>query len=331
MRPQPRLFRASCQDGWKIALHHYGQRPARDAKGTVVLCHGLSVNRHNLDAPGELSVARFLHRHGWDVWVIELRGAGKSSKPRPWNRRRFDWGLDEYVRQDMPAALDFIRKHSGQETVHWIGHSLGGMLGYAYLCMAGNAWAASMITIGSPSMRGVRNPYMDKFASLRPAFRLLRRTPHASLAGLFAPLVEQLAPWTARLVVNPDNMNRGDIKTMVRVASENIPTRVIEELWSWYDGPPSHKDSGFEGYSSHLDRITAPLYVIAGSDDRLTPPDDCKIVYNMAASRDKRFDVFGTATGCQHDYGHIDLVLGKHARDEVWPHILEWLDAHRTE
>lgn len=37
----------------------------------------------------------------------------------------------------------------------------------------------------------------------------------------------------------------------------------------------------------------------------------------MVASRDEGFD---------SDYGHIDLVLGKDARREIYPHVSAWLE-----
>ena len=326
MPKRSRLFRVTTRDGWKIALHNYFHRPASAARDTILLCHGLSVNRYNLDGPGDLSLAKYLHSHGWDVWLVELRGAGCSSKPRPWNKLRYDWNLDDYIFHDVPAAIRFVREKTGRDQIHWLGHSLGGMLAYAFLCTHGNEWAKSVVTIGSPSMRAVRNPVLDKMAPLKPLMNLLRRTPHASQEPLLAPAVAHSAPWTARLVLNPENMRKSDITKMLRVAIEDIPTSLIQQLWDWYDESSMVKHYGFLSYSESLSRITAPLYVIAGSDDRLTPAEDCRTVYDLASSEDKKIDVFGRETGCRHDYGHIDLVIGRYARQEVWPHILNWLD-----
>ena len=51
-------------------------------------------------------------------------------------------------------------------------------------------------------------------------------------------------------------------------------------------------------------------------------------VHEAVGSRDKRFLEFGRASGCKEDYGHIDLILGKRAKDEVWPHIRAWIEVH---
>ena len=51
-----------------------------------------------------------------------------------------------------------------------------------------------------------------------------------------------------------------------------------------------------------------------------------KYVYREIASQPKQFRLFGRVNGHKNDYGHDDLVIGKHARQEVYPTILEWLD-----
>ena len=35
---------------------------------------------------------------------------------------------------------------------------------------------------------------------------------------------------------------------------------------------------------------------------------------------------FGKRYGQREDYGHYDLLVGRHAPSEAWPRILEWLD-----
>jgi hypothetical protein len=53
-------------------------------------------------------------------------------------------------------------------------------------------------------------------------------------------------------------------------------------------------------------------------------------VYQRIASRDKAFRIIGKQQGCAHDYSHADLILGLHAPADVYPVILQWLDAHRA-
>src|SRR5688572_14434547 len=126
---------AYTRDGVSLALYNYRPAKLEPHRCPVFLCHGMSSNRCDLDYPsGEQSLAKYLAKSGHDVWVVELRGAGRSTKPRfLWSRLRYDWVLDDYVVHDIPAALTRVLEITGRPAVHWIGHSMGGMLAYPFL------------------------------------------------------------------------------------------------------------------------------------------------------------------------------------------------------
>ena len=63
-----------------------------------------------------------------------------------------------------------------------------------------------------------------------------------------------------------------------------------------------------------------------GQRDRLTPPADLERVVERLGSEDKTFWVAGHASGLAHEYSHVDLVLGRHAPDEIYPRVAEWLE-----
>ena len=46
-------------------------------------------------------------------------------------------------------------------------------------------------------------------------------------------------------------------------------------------------------------------------------------------SEEKRFFVAGHVGGLDHEYSHVDLVLGRFAPDEIYPRVADWLDAHK--
>ncbi len=325
---EPRVYRVPTRDGWKIALYNYAHRPYDHALDSVILCHGLTANRFNVDAPGELSLARYLHAAGWDVWVLELRGAGRASRPRLWNRKRYDWNFDDYVHHDLPAAIRFVLNRTHRDKVHWVGHSMGGMLAYAFLATHGQDWARSVVTVGSPSMRAVRHPLLDKIVPARGLLKLAGRVPVGASTRLIAPLMPLYARLLGSLFMNPANMRARDLRRLARRAVDDVPASLFYQLADWYAHGGMSGHYGFVSYTESLQRITVPLYVMAGAADKLTPAQDLAGIHDTLGSTDKRYHAFGRDTGCHHDYGHIDLILGKHAREEVWPHILAWLDEH---
>ena len=95
----PTRHHAATRDGWRITLHHRPPRPAAHAS-PVILCHGMGSNRYNVDGPGRTSLARFLQRRGYDVWVLELRGAGCSRRLLRLPPVPYRWSFEDYVHHE---------------------------------------------------------------------------------------------------------------------------------------------------------------------------------------------------------------------------------------
>jgi pimeloyl-ACP methyl ester carboxylesterase len=103
----------------------------------IVLVHGLAANFHqfDLDAEGAPALAHFLARRGHDVWLLNLRGAGRGGDESTLAPGRRRWCADEYIVEDLPAIVAHVRMATG-ERPFLLGHSLGGMALAAYLAGA---------------------------------------------------------------------------------------------------------------------------------------------------------------------------------------------------
>ena len=77
---------------------------------------------------GENSLPHYLSAAGCEVWAFDLRGHGKS-KPPP--EEPVAWDLNSYVFQDAVAVIHHVREETGAASVHYVGHSMGGMIGMA--------------------------------------------------------------------------------------------------------------------------------------------------------------------------------------------------------
>ncbi len=58
-------------------------------------------------------------------------------------------GVDDYVREDIPAAVAEVQALSGKRPVFLVGHSLGGLVSYA-AAPGLNGAVAGIASIGSP-------------------------------------------------------------------------------------------------------------------------------------------------------------------------------------
>lgn len=330
---QPRRYWARTRDGWRVALYRFHSPKTHSTP--VVLCHGMGSNRWNMDGPGQLSLARFLLDEGYDVWVVELRGAGRSTRPNLWNGKPYRWNFEDYVQHDAPAVLRVVLRETGCEKVHWVGHSMGGMIAYALLMSPVQLKLASVVTLGSPTMSKVGHPMLDFGVPFRALLRYLPpRIPSGTLARFVAPLaplvVSQARKEISDLGFHPDNIDADLARTLMFTAVEDLPTSLLREFALWYETKHMSDRYAMFDFTEHLERITNPLLIIAGARDGLTPPGDLEYVHNSISSRDKAFVVVGREHGFPHDYSHADLILGKHAREDIYPMILNWLEAHRA-
>lgn len=77
----PRCYNARTRHGWRLAGYRY--QPRRGSHRTpVLLGHGMSSNRWDVDGPERTWLARHLVRKGYDNCVVKLGGAGRSTRTR---------------------------------------------------------------------------------------------------------------------------------------------------------------------------------------------------------------------------------------------------------
>jgi fermentation-respiration switch protein FrsA (DUF1100 family) len=116
---------------------------------------------------------------------------------------------------------------------------------------------------------------------------------------------------------------------MMRHGVEDLPRSLLIEFARWYETRRMSDRYNLFSFSDQLERVRPPMLVIAGSRDRLTPPADLERLVGRIGSEDKSFFVAGHVGGLDHEYSHVDLVLGRFAPDEVYPRVADWLDVHQ--
>jgi pimeloyl-ACP methyl ester carboxylesterase len=315
-------------DNVRIALHRYEPLSVREGELPIILCHGLGANRFNFDLDEHLSFARYLRGRGYDVFVLELRGSGLSESSRGSN-------FDDLVERDMPAAIVRVCELTGSSKVNWVGHSLGGMIAYAALGTDMHKRVHAIATIGSPASFA-HQPLLRSVAPMFPLVRPFLGHGSAFGARLAAPafigIFGRIAAPFFSMLANVRNMEPRVVRRVLwNVISETSPG-VLTQIVQWLRSKTGPHLSAQSDPESHWQNLTHPLLLLAGAADwALAPPAAVRHAFYKAPSQDKELIVLSKASGFSADYGHGDLILGKRAREEVFPIVERFLWTHRRD
>jgi len=313
-------------DGWHLAMHRYRPRAEGPGAGPVILCHGLLANRANLDLDDRRSLARHLSREGFDAWVLELRGAGLSRDEKG-GRGLTRITFDDYVAHDLPAAIDTVCRETGVDEVQWVGHSMGGMVLYAYLSTRDDPRVRSATTIASPLDFQVVARRTRSLLRLRPLLRLGPVSLGWILRGML-PFLRMSESEKVHIGVLRENLTGRELsEILVNVIEGFGAPGVLAQFGDWLERGTFASRDGKLDYGA-LTHLRCPLLAIAADKDLLTPPASVTPAVDRAPSPEKVYRQFGRASGDDRDFGHGDIVLSDAARERVYPVIADWLVRH---
>jgi pimeloyl-ACP methyl ester carboxylesterase len=318
------IHRVRTGDGVHVQLHRFRPRAEHAHGEPVILVHGLGANHRNLALDDTYGVAQVLAGQGYDCWALDLRGCGASDVPRePWN-------FDHHARLDVPAALDHILARTGFDRLHWIGHSMGGMLFYAVAGAGGQGpRIASAVTLGSP-VRFFRSRGFEALA-LRQRNRLshlVRRLDGRPLLRWAIPLLVFVPRRLLELQINIEQADRRVLRSASTTAVSPVGVRLLLHFADWIVNRRWTSEDQRTDYRASIAEITTPTLVVAGSLDRLCPPWMVKLAFDLLPGGDNQFLEAGPVSGLRAGYSHIDLVFGRNAPAEIFPRIVGWLGNH---
>lgn len=302
-------YRPRTPDGAYIALGRYHPRGRRLFVEPVVLAHGLGANRFDLDFDDRYSLARFLARRGFETWVLEMRGRGHAGA------HGRHTSFDDQAEHDVATAL----KEIGQRVL-WVGHSKGGLAAYAHLARNPSAPIAAIVTLGSPVAFHGHDAGFKTFTRLMaplfglPVIPMRAATRLATLTGLPPEPI-------GSYLVNRQNLDPSIVRKAIFNVSADIFGGVAKQFARWVAKGTFDGNDGFD-YFRGLSAVRAPVMLIAGSDDKLAPPEAV-----LAARKTLGGPV---AELVARGYGHGDLSVGQRAPEEIYPEVAAFLAQHAT-
>ncbi len=187
-------------------------------KTPIVIVPPLAVNMLIYDLFPQRSLVRFLRAKGFEVYLIDW---GMPT------REHSHYNLHTYVAELLPAYLNRVREHSGEQELSLHGWSMGGMFTLFYSALSNDQHVRNAIVLGSPidshasGILGLVNQRMADVAGFvrkRTGFRLHDVKPHwfhtpgwANTIGfkLTNPIASVMSYWEGMLWSLPASVGVG--------------------------------------------------------------------------------------------------------------------------
>ena len=333
--PELHPFRTS--DGVDLLLTRY----RGGDKGPVLLVHGAGVSSGIFSTDLiETNLLEYLHAHGYDVWLFDFRVSIALAAAESQSNG------DQVAAIDHPEAVATVREATGAETIQAVVH-----------CYGSNTFFMAMLA----GLEGVRSIVCSQVATdlVGPTLTKIKTGLH--LPGLLDKLgvesltayVDSTAGWKSKLyddVLRFVPVPKGEkchdpvchrITFMYSLLYEheqltdrfhsnlhelfgvgNIST--FEHLAAMVREQVVVSHHGEDVYMPHLDRLKLPIRFIHGEENRCYLPESTLRTYERLceANGESLYDRFVVPR-----YGHIDCMFGKNAAIDVYPLILQHLEA----
>jgi polyhydroxyalkanoate synthase subunit PhaC len=303
----------------KTTLYRYRSSSRRHAV-PVMLVFAL-INRPQIFdlRPGH-SFVEFLLDEGFDVYLLDWGVPGPEDS---------DTGLDYYVCDALGWAMRELLRSSGASSLTLLGWCIGGTLCAMHAGIeGGRSPARNLVLLTTP---------IDPTGSLyhtwvgRDSFDVDYVTDNwAAVPGVGIDIANKLMKpvtnfWSTyrRLAQNvyDGKADRVAFQSMAKWIADNppFPARAFREwvTWIYKENRLARGVLRVRGQRVDLRRIEQSLLVLTADRDHIVPPANTIPLLDLVATND--------STHIARAGGHIGLMAGSRARQQIWPELTDWL------
>lgn len=263
------------------------RREAASPGQAVLLIHGSGVGHGgwNLEI-GDYGVMDFLAQEGFDVFAVDQRGYGRSTKPEDGRTVRAETSA-----HDLRAVLDFIKKQTRVERVHIVGHSSGAVV-------------AVLLAAKCPGDIGRMVLMGFAYKTVHPRFR---------------PVVEQIIGLAHAGAPYVPNRHHLDIEQRLFSYEEQVVDTYRRLIAETYPQMPAGVFLDLESheYALHVPHVRAPTLLVNGDSEYVVDADDAAQCLEDLGAQEKELLVVPDAY-------HL-LFLEKAAHGRVNRTVSDWL------
>ena len=337
--PAPELHYFNSLDDVPLLLTRY----KGGTKGPVVLAHGLGVSSKIFSTDTiETNLVEYLVAHGYDVWLLDFRVS--TDLPASFSEST----ADDVANLDYPACIAKVKKETGAETVLMV-----------VLCFGATTFFMSMLA----GLQGVRSIVCSQIANNVIAVPMTQGKSALHIPNVLQKLgfrsltayVDTHADWKDRLFDEALTLYPMQFKEhcnnpvchritflyslLYEHAQLNEATHdalhemfgvaniaALEHLSLLVRTKHLVDAKGGEVYMGHLDRLKLPICFIHGAENQCFLPISTQMTYEaLQEANGKDLYTRHVIPG----YGHIDCIYGANAAKDVYPFMLEHLEATR--
>jgi polyhydroxyalkanoate synthase len=302
----------------KVTLYRY-RSDKREHPVPVLLVFAL-INRPAIfDLSEGNSFVRFLLDEGFDVFLLDWGVPDDEDE---------DMGVEAYVCDELPSGIRETLRAAGAEEVSLLGWCIGGTLSAIHCALADDGAVRNLVLLTTPidtdgSRYGnwiARDSFdVDLVADAYPAIpgrmidfanKLLKPKTN------FWDTYEKLWQATLEGKAKPEAY-----QPMAKWVADNppFPSRAYREwnTWMYKENRLVRGRLRLRGQRVDLGRIDQNLLVVTAGADHIAPPPGTAPIFGLVSSEDvTHFDRPG---------GHIGLMAGSRAREDIWPDLAGWL------
>ncbi|XP_062117022.1 uncharacterized protein LOC133830920 [Humulus lupulus] len=245
-----------------------------------------------------------------------------------------DWSLALWRYLPYPE-MEYIRAHckSKDGKLHAIGHSMGGILLYAMIsrcCSEEKDCGLASVTTLASSL-----DYTSSRSSLKlllpladPAQALnVPGIPIGAIISAIHPLASHppyLLSWLKSQISSQEMMRQELYEKVVLNYFCTVPAKLLLQLASAFQKGGLRDRSGNFFYKDHLHKTNVPILAIGGDQDLICPPEAVYETAKLIPEHMLTLKILGEPEGPH--YAHYDVVGSHLAADQVYPHIIEFLN-----
>ena len=268
----------------------------KNKKTPIFMFHGSMEDGRIFYTMNDKGLAPFLAKNGYDLYVVDKRGRGKS---KPSISRKSRYSQKEVLFEDIPTFLKEIEKNNSNKQI-WITHSWGGVLLNAFLARVPEYIINVDKIIHFASKRRIRTINKKRFTEIILMWNLSFRV----LSRIYGYLPSK----------------------KFNIGSENEPLNEYLDTVKWVKSKKWIGCYNFN-YSKKMKTVKLPksLYVSGRADKILGNPKDVRLFMKESGIGQKEEMVLSKKNGNLEDYDHINILTSKNAPKDHFIKILNWM------